>query len=146
MTDLTDASGYPGGADEVFTPTTEEEVAAILARATRESQPVTLMGALTGVTGGAVPGGGWGLSLARLKRLDIERGRAIVGAGALLRDVQQAAAASGQFYAPDPTENTSSIGGNIATNASGSRSFKFGATREHVVGLRVALMDGSLLD
>jgi FAD/FMN-containing dehydrogenase len=146
MTDLTDASGYPGGADEVFTPSTEEEVAAILARATRESQPVTLMGALTGVTGGAVPGGGWGLSLARLKRLDIERGRAIVGAGALLRDVQQAAAASGQFYAPDPTENTSSIGGNIATNASGSRSFKFGATREHVVGLRVALMDGSLLD
>ena len=145
MTDLTDASGYPGGADEVFTPTTEEEVAAILARATRESQPVTLMGALTGVTGGAVPGGGWGLSLARLKRLDIERGRAIVGAGVLLREVQQAAAASGQFYAPDPTENTSSIGGNIATNASGSRSFKFGATREHVLGLRVALMDGSVL-
>src|SRR5580765_5999300 len=80
MTDLTDASGYPGGADEVFTPSTEEEVAAILARATRESKPVTLMGAMTGVTGGAVPGGGWGLSLARLRRMEIRPGRAVVGA------------------------------------------------------------------
>src|SRR5437773_2201052 len=110
MTDLTDASGYPGGADEVLTPSTEEEVAAILARATRESKPVTLMGAMTGVTGGAVPAGGWGLPLVRLRRMEIQRGRAIVGAGVLLREVQQAASASGQFYAPDPTENTSSIG------------------------------------
>src|SRR5262249_18906292 len=82
----------------------------------------------------------------KMRRIGIEDGRAIVAPGATLREVQQAAAASGQFYAPDPTENTSSIGGNIATNASGSRSFRYGATRQHVLGLRVALMDGRVLE
>jgi FAD/FMN-containing dehydrogenase len=145
-TPITDASGYPGAAGEVFSPASEAEVAELLRRASAENVPITLMGALTGVTGGAVPEEGWGLSLARLRRLEIHPGRAVVGAGVLLREVQQAAAASGQFYAPDPTENTSSIGGNIATNATGSRSFRYGATRDHVLALRVALMDGRVLD
>src|SRR5258708_38491655 len=117
--DLTDASGYPGGADEVHTPTSENQVTDVLRHASAVSMPITIIGALTGVTGGAVPAGGWAISLARLRRLEIHPGRAIVGAGVLLRDVQQAAAASGQFYAPDPTENTTSIGGNIANHASG---------------------------
>jgi FAD/FMN-containing dehydrogenase len=104
------------------------------------------MGALTGVTGAAVPQGGWAISLTRLNQMRIEPGCAIVGPGVLLRDLQSAATRSGQFYAPDPTENTSSLGGNIAANASGSRSFKFGATREHVVALRVALIDGSVVE
>jgi FAD/FMN-containing dehydrogenase len=144
--EITDASGYPGRAEQVFTPDDEAGVAAILKKASAEKAPVTPIGALTGVVGGAVPESGWGLSLARLRRLEIRPGRAIVGAGVLLRDVQSAAAASGQFYAPDPTENTSSIGGNIAANASGSRSFCYGATRDHVLRLRVGLMDGSMLE
>src|SRR5580698_633811 len=144
--DITDASGYPGNAEQVFSPENEEQVVEILKRASVENVPITIMGALTGVTGGAAPEGGWGLSLAKLRVINIEQGRATVGPGVLLREVQSAAAASGQFYAPDPTENTSSIGGNIATNASGSRSFKFGATREHVVALRVALIDGSVVE
>jgi FAD/FMN-containing dehydrogenase len=144
--EITDASGYPGHAERVVTPENEEEVAEILRRASAEKMPITAMGALTGVAGGAVPESGWGVSLARLRSIDIQPGRAIVGAGALLRDVQSAAAASGQFYAPDPTENTSSIGGNIAANASGSRSFCYGATRDHVLGLRVGLMDGTILE
>ncbi len=144
--DITDASGYPGSADQVFSPETEDQVAAILKRASAGNVPITILGALTGVTGGAVPEGGWGLSLAKLNVCNIEHGRAIVGPGVLLREVQSAAAASGQFYAPDPTENTSSIGGNIATNASGSRSFRYGATREHVLSLRVALLDGRIIE
>ena len=144
--DLTDASGYPGHADEVLSPETESEVAAILQRASREKIPVTICGALTGLAGGASPQGGWAISLTRLRKLEVGRGRAVVGPGVLLREVQAAAAQSGQFYAPDPTENTSSIGGNIAANASGSRSFRYGATRRHVLSLRVALMDGSILD
>jgi FAD/FMN-containing dehydrogenase len=143
---VTDASGYPGRAGQIFSPENEAEIAALLQKASVEHAPVTLMGALTGLAGGAVPEGGWGLSLAKLRRLEILPGRAIVGAGVLLRDVQAAASASGQFYAPDPTENTASIGGNIATNASGSRSFRYGATREHVLGLRVVLMDGRVLN
>lgn len=144
--DITDASGYPGNAEQVFSPENEEQVVAILKRASAENVPITIMGALTGVTGGAAPEGGWGLSLAKLRTIQIEQGRAIVGPGVLLREVQAGAAASGQFYAPDPTENTSSIGGNIATNASGSRSFRYGATREHVLALKVALLDGRVIE
>jgi FAD/FMN-containing dehydrogenase len=144
--DITDASGYPGNADQVFSPENEDQVVDILKRAAAESVPITVIGALTGVTGGAAPLSGWGLSLAKLRMINIEQGRAIVGPGVLLREVQSGAAATGQFYAPDPTENTSSIGGNIATNASGSRSFRYGATREHVLGLRVALLDGRVIE
>jgi FAD/FMN-containing dehydrogenase len=84
--------------------------------------------------------------MGNFKRLDVTDGAARVGAGTLLREVQQAAIASGQFYPPDPTENTSSIGGNIGANASGSRSFMFGATRRHVRALRVVLMDGRIVE
>lgn len=146
MEKVTDASLYPGEVDRVFSPASESELLEILRRASKENIPVTVMGAMTGVTGAAVPQSGWGISLARMNSMRIEAGRAIVGPGALLRDVQTAAAQSGQFYAPDPTENTSSIGGNIAANASGSRSFKFGATREHVLALRVALMEGRVIE
>jgi len=144
--EITDASGYAGRADQVFTPRSEEEVASILARASSEGVPVTVMGALTGLAGGAVPKSGWAISMAQFRKLDVYPGQARIGTGVLLRDVQAAAAASGQFYAPDPTENTSSIGGNIGANASGSRSFRYGATRKHVQALRVVHMDGRIAE
>ena len=53
---------------------------------------------------------------------------------------------SGQFYAPDPTEINSSVGGTIATNASGSRSFQLWKYTRHVNAIRVALMDGRVVD
>jgi FAD/FMN-containing dehydrogenase len=143
--DITDASNYPGHADQVFSPETESEVAALLKRAAQEKIPVTVCGALTGLAGGASPQGGWAISLTRMRKLEVGKGCAVVGPGVLLREVQAAAVNSGQFYAPDPTENTSSIGGNIAANSSGSRSFRYGATRRHVLSLRVALMDGSVM-
>jgi len=143
--EITDASNYPGHAEELFAPETESEVAAILKRASQQKIPVTVCGALTGLAGGASPSGGWAISLTRMRKLEVGKGRAVVGPGVLLREVQSAAADSGQFYAPDPTENTSSIGGNIAANSSGSRSFRYGATRRHVLSLRVVLMDGSIL-
>lgn len=146
MPEITDASLYPGRADEIFSPSSETELLEILARASRQSIPVTFMGALTGVTGAAVPQSGWAISLARLNHLQIENDRAIAGPGVLLRDLQSAAARSNRVYAPDPTENTSSLGGNIAANASGSRSYRFGATRDHVLALRVALISGEILD
>ena len=144
--DITDASGYAGRADQVFTPRSEEEIAAILVRASSEGIPVTIMGALTGLAGGAVPKSGWAISMANFRRLDVFPGKARVGTGVLLRDVQAAATASGQFYAPDPTENTSSIGGNIGANASGSRSFRYGSTRQHVQAVRVVHMDGRIIE
>jgi FAD/FMN-containing dehydrogenase len=143
---ITDVSGFPGYATSVFTPRDEEELAAIVVRAVEEGSPVTILGALTGLAGGAAPQGGWAISMARFRRLEIEPGRARVGAGVLLKELQAAAAADRQFYAPDPTENTASLGGNIAVNASGSRSFLYGATRRHVLALRVVLMDGRIVE
>lgn len=142
LTPITDASTFAGRAEEVFSPRDEEELVRVLIR----GEPVTVMGALTGVTGGAVPLAGDAISMTRMNGIEIFPERAIVGPGALLRDVQLAAARSGQFYAPDPTENTSSIGGNVATNASGSRSYRFGPTLDHVLSLRVALLDGRVIE
>jgi FAD/FMN-containing dehydrogenase len=143
---LEDASGFRGHADRAYSPQNELELLAILADATATKTPITVAGAGTGVTGGRVPFGGIVVSLERFRSIDIQSGCARVGAGVLLRELQHAAAASNQFYAPDPTEISASIGGTIATNASGSRSFLYGDTRRHVLGLRVALLDGSVLD
>src|SRR5205807_3764961 len=124
----------------------DAEIAGILRQASRERTSVTVVGAGTGITGGRVAQGGWVLSVEKLNSIEIERGRAIVGPAVLLRDLQAAAARTGQFYAPDPTETAASIGGTIATNASGSRSFRYGDTRRHVLRLRMVLARGQILD
>ena len=141
---LEDASGYKGQAEKFFTPSTESELVEVLRNATAERIPITISGARTGLTGGGIPQGGWSVSMEKFQRLEISRGRAIAGAAVSLETLQAAANPTGQFYAPDPTERTASIGGTIATNASGSRSFRYGSTRRHILSLRVALMDGSV--
>ena len=144
---LEDASGLKGGhAERIIVPADEAGVSSALAAASAAGIPVTISGAGTGVAGGRVPFGGWILSLEKLTRLEIHSGYAISGAGVLLRDVHAAALASGQLYPPDPTETGSSIGGNIACNASGSRSFRYGATRAWVERLRVVLASGRVVD
>jgi FAD/FMN-containing dehydrogenase len=142
MVEVEDASGFRGEAERVVTPASEAELLEIIA----EQIPITLVGARTGLTGGCVPEGGWGVSLEKFRRLEICPGRTIAGPGVSLDELQTAARRSGQFYAPDPTERTASIGGTIATNASGSRSFRYGSTRRHILRLRVALMTGRMLD
>ena len=139
-----DASGYTGEADRLEKPSTAEEVSAILAEASGAGVPVTVAGAGSGVTGGAVPSGGIVLSLERFRRLEIGKGEARAGAGLLLHELQTAARLSGQFYAPDPTHNAAALGGTIANNASGSRSFRYGSTRRHLQSLLVAFADGSV--
>jgi FAD/FMN-containing dehydrogenase len=141
---LEDASGYRGHADRLIVAEDEAAVSAALREAAAARIPVTIAGAGTGVTGARVPFGGWVLSLEKLNRIEIGQGEATVGAGTLLCDLHAAAQRSGQFYPPDPTETSASIGGTIATNASGSRSFRFGATRRWVRALRVALADGTV--
>jgi FAD/FMN-containing dehydrogenase len=102
--------------------------------------PLTISGGGTGLTGGRVPQGGWVVSLENFTRLEVHEGYARVGAGLFLRDLK----ASNQFYAPDPTETWAALGGTMATNASGSRSFLYGSTRRHIQALRVATMDGKI--
>ncbi len=142
---LTDASGYTGTADRVLIPENETEVAQMLRESFAGDIPLTVAGAGTGLTGGRVPHGGWVISLERMNSTQIGKGFAVCGAGVLLRDLQAAAAPSKQFYAPDPTEWGASLGGTVATNASGSRSFLYGDTRRHVRALNVVLASGELL-
>jgi FAD/FMN-containing dehydrogenase len=135
-----------GTAARLIVPADEAAVADALREASAAGEPVTIAGGGTGVTGGAVPQGGWVLSVEKLTRLEVHPGYAIVGAGVPLRDLQAAAQRSGQFYPPDPTENSAFIGGTISTNASGSHSFRFGATRRWVQALHVTLADGRQLE
>jgi len=144
LEELVDASGFQGHADRVFVPASEAELLEILRNATNERVPVTISGAKTGLTGGGMPQGGWLVSMEKFQRLEISHGSAIAGAGVSLEALQSAVSPTGQFYAPDPTEQTASVGGTIVNNASGSRSFRYGATRRHVLGLRIAFMDGTL--
>jgi FAD/FMN-containing dehydrogenase len=144
---LEDASGLKGGhAERVIVPADEADVIEAVREASAAGVPLTMAGAGTGVTGGRVPFGGWVLSLEKLTHLEVSTGRAIAGAGVLLRDVHAAVQRSGQLYPPDPTETGASIGGNIACNASGSRSFLYGPTGNWVERLRVVLADGRVLD
>jgi FAD/FMN-containing dehydrogenase len=143
---LIDASGFKGRCEKVFAPASEAELLDILSNASAGKVPVTISGAGTGVTGGRVAQSGWVISMEKFQRVEIHQGHATVGAGVSLENLQTAAARTNQFYAPDPTENTASIGGNIATDASGSRSFRYGSTRKHILALRVVLMDGRVTD
>jgi FAD/FMN-containing dehydrogenase len=141
---LMDASGFTGWAERLVVPVTEAEVVQVLRETVESGTAVTVAGAGSGLTGSRVPQGGWVLSMERFRKIEIEQGFARVGPAISLLELRDASARTKQFYAPDPTEITASIGGTIATNASGSRSFKYGSTRRHLRALRVALMDGSV--
>lgn len=149
---LSDASYLPGGfASEVIFPENAAQVAEFLARATREGTPVTVSGAGTGTVAGRVPFGGYVLATDRLNQIksivkEDGGGRAVVEAGVRLSHFQLLLAAEDLLYPPDPTERSCFLGGNIATNASGARTFKYGPTRNYVERLRIALATGDLID
>jgi glycolate oxidase len=129
---------------------TAEEVALVLRLAAEHRVPVTPRGAGTGLTGGAVPvRGGIVLSterMARIREIDGDDLVAVVEPGVVLGDLQNAVEAEGLFYPPDPASLAScSLGGNVAENAGGPRAFRYGVTREYVLGLEVALMGGEQL-
>ncbi|MEW6516511.1 MAG: FAD-binding oxidoreductase [candidate division FCPU426 bacterium] len=148
---LEDASGFTAGrADRLVIPETAAELSAYLAEASRRAEPVTVSGGRTGVAAGAIPACGTLLSLEKFDGVGPiqhtgEGGEITVGAAARLEAVKAAAAAQGLLYAPDPTERTGTLGGNVATNASGGQGFKYGTTRAYVLGLRAVLSTGEQL-
>jgi D-lactate dehydrogenase (cytochrome) len=150
---LSDASYMRDGhADRVVLPESVEEVSEILAAATREGTPVTVSGAGTGTVGGRVAFGGIVLATDRLNRIesivhdDEGHGHAIAEPGVILSDFQRAVEAKGLLYPPDPTERGCFLGGTVATNASGARTFKYGPTRKYIRRLKVVLATGDLLE
>jgi D-lactate dehydrogenase (cytochrome) len=138
---LRDASNYSGGyAEEVIIPENSEELATFLKN---DNRLVTIAGAGTGLTASRIPFGGIIVSLEKLNDIgEIVEGRVAVGPAVTLNALQEFLLPTGWFYPPNPTETFASLGGTLATNASGSRSYKYGATRDYVESIAVTLADG----
>ena len=140
-----------GHAERVVIPETVAEVSEILATANRDRTPVTVSGAGTGTVGGRVAFGGIVLATDRLNQIkqivhEDGGGFAVVEPGVILSDLQRAVDQEGLLYPPDPTERGCFVGGTVATNASGARTFKYGPTRNYVRRLKVVLASGEVLD
>ena len=140
---LQDSSNLQGGtAEELVIPEDEKEVAKFLAYLSDVKKVVTTSGSNTGTTGGAIPFGGTILSTEKLDKIisiDEKNKTAVVETGVTLLDLSLKLKAYNLFYPPDPTEKTATVGGTISTNASGGRSFKYGATRNWINGLDIVL-------
>ncbi|MGI8885164.1 MAG: FAD-binding oxidoreductase, partial [Pyrinomonadaceae bacterium] len=145
---LIDASNLQGGfSEKLFLPESRDEIAEIIKEANEKKISVTVSGARTGTVGGAIPFGGFVVSLEKFNRIkEINEDFAVVESGVRLNDLQKAVDAKNLFYPPDPTEWSCQIGGTVATNASGARSFKYGATRKYVRRLEIVLPEGEILD
>ncbi len=128
--------------------TSAEDIAVTLRIATAHAVPVTPRAAGSGKSGGAVPVcGGIVLSvlgMTGLEEIDRNEQLAVVGPGTILADLHAAVELEGLFYPPDPNSlKICTIGGNIAENAGGPRAFKYGVTRDYVLGLEVVTADGT---
>jgi len=145
-----DSSNLKGGsAQAVVFPENVAELSSFLKDANSKKIPVTISGGGTGTAGGRIPFGGYGLSMERFNRvIDVSAGRmsAVVEAGAPVEGFKDACEKEGLFYTSHPTEKTAFVGGTVATNASGARSFKYGPTRKYVKRLRMVLANGEIVD
>ena len=150
LSDATEAHGLRGRADALALPRCAEEVAAVLAWCYEHEVALTPRGGGTGFAGGAVPlQGGVVLDLRHLNRvrsLDPALWRAEVEAGVSTATLRRRARENGLLFPPDPgAAEQSQIGGNIATNAGGPHTFKYGATGAWVTGLEVVLAPGEVV-
>jgi D-lactate dehydrogenase (cytochrome) len=171
---LRDESRSVGHAEYISFPDSEEALVGIMKQSSEENLQVTVQGARTGISAGAVPQGGLILNLSRMNRVlgmeydeKMEAYTLRVQPGVILSELRemlenksfdssgwaeydQAVLKRFQedgdwFFPPDPTEASASIGGMIACNASGARSFHFGPVREYVQGLRVVTAQGDMI-
>lgn len=137
--------------EAVVLPGTAEEAAAVVKLANRYEFPITVRSAGTSLAGGAIPVyGGVVLLMERLNHileLNVEAQYMVVEAGVLTKDVQEAANAKGLLYAGDPCSADSClIGGNIATNAGGSKAVRYGTTRNQVYAVEVVMPTGEIVE
>lgn len=166
---LTDESKLTGKADNIISPLDENELRGALIFLNNRSLPANIAAMRTGVVGGAVPSGGDVIDLSNIRGIT-GVGRDDTGfyiralACTTLREIDDSlrtglddstpelsegaleelrSSDKGYFYPVDPTELGGSVGGNIATNASGPRSFRYGPTRRWVKAIKVLFADGA---
>jgi glycolate oxidase subunit GlcD len=135
----------------VVFPSSTEETAAVMRELARANVAFTPRGAGTGLSGGALAlNSGVVIELARMRKIlsiDPENRIAVVQPGVVNLNVSKAVAPYGLYYVPDPSSQPScTIGGNIAESAGGIHCLKYGTTTDHVLGLRVVLAGGEIVD
>ena len=144
-------AGYRVAPALVALPRSTDEVSRVLALAQARGVPVVPRGAGTGLSGGALPvDGGIVVGTSRMRRIldiDLDDATMRVEPGVINLDVSRAVAAQGFGYAPDPSsQSVCTIGGNVAENSGGAHCLKYGFTVNHVLGVRLVLAGGAVVD
>jgi len=135
----------------VVFPNSTEETSDVLQLLAGEGVSFAPRGAGTGLSGGALAiNRGVVIEIARMRRIlrvDSENRIAVIQTGLVNAHLSRAVAPYGLYYVPDPSSQPScTIGGNIAENAGGIHCLKYGTTTDHVIGARVVLSDGAIVD
>ncbi len=152
---LRDESRREGSADSISFPATQDDVIEAISFCRKNNLNITIQGAKTGITAGAVPNGGHIINLSHLAKIsevtNLSENEAVITIepGALLSDINKAikeSSGKGFFFPPDPTETSAAIGGMISCNASGACSFLYGSTRNYISRLKIAQADGSIIE
>ncbi len=143
---LRDESRFQGSADGLIRALQPRHVRDVLRLAGSRHVPITVVSGKTSLTGACVPKGGVILDVKGLDFVD-PRDPSRVGPGVILRHYKDHVDRMGLFYPPDPTsEESCTLGGNVACNASGALSYLYGPTRAYVRGMKIVLALGSMLD
>jgi FAD/FMN-containing dehydrogenase len=148
--DMTETRGLSGDALGAVFPGSTDEVAAVVRWCAKVGVPFVPRGGGTGYAGGAMPDAG-SLVIApgrmtRVREAVPQAWRMTVEAGLTTRRLHAAAAGEGLWFAPNPgAAEQSQLGGNIATNAGGPRSFRHGTVRSFLTGVELVLASGEVL-
>ncbi len=147
---LEDTSNFKEGfAEKVFIPQDEKEVFEVVEFAVKNKLPLTISAAGTGTVAGRIPKEGVVISTEKLDKIidiDIKNKTAVLQSGVVIYNFLNEIKKFNLFYPPFPTEKGAFIGGNVATNASGEYSFRFGPTRKYVKKIKMILTTGDVLE
>lgn len=135
----------------VVYPESTREVAGIVRLCARHGRPVIPRGAGTGLSGGAVAAEGGVIIetslMNRILEIDYDDEIAVVQPGVVNLELSEVTAANGFHFAPDPSsQKACTIGGNVAENAGGPHTLKYGVTTNHVLGVKMVMPDGETAD
>jgi len=154
---LRDESRNTGKADSISFPETIEELAYIIKRCANNEWAVTLQCARTGISGGACPSGEHIINLSKMNRIiswhedgttaavTMQPGLSLTELRKFIDETINCQSGDNWFFPTDPTEATAGMGGIVACNASGAKSYLYGSVRQYVRALKIILSDGRKL-
>lgn len=146
-----DESRYTGCFETIVFPTTIIELTEAVLHFSKRSEPFTIQGARTGISGSAVPHGGHVISTEKLNRISLvlensaSRYYLEVECGARLKDIIATSMPHGLEFKPNPTETNATIGGLFSTGSSGINSYRWGKTAKHVLSAEIITPQGEKL-